>query len=223
MRNYNYNWGVLLGFRWFIASWLLHGVHVFDKTERLYYILCEILLQFVSAIILFFLNFQEWWIYIFSIIFIHTITWLCDSHWLVGYREVNKKFKSKGIEGVINYIDIVKKTLADNKDVSLIAIYGSLSRRKFHNRSDLDLRVVQEKKNILLFFKIQKLRFIGIWKYKIPLDLKLVDSEEYLKKEMREDEKAIVVYKKYNNIYNEGFNFSEIENNPDFFLKDKQK
>lgn len=219
MRNYSYNWGKLLIFRWFIASWLLHGVHVFDKTEKFYYIICELVIQIIPLFILFLLNVQDWWIYLLSILIIHTITWLCDSHWLVGYREVNKKFKSKGIQGVINYINVVEKELKTNKNVSLIAIYGSLSRRKFHDRSDLDLRILQEHKDFYLFLKIQKLRFIGIWKYKIPLDLKLVDSEDYLKHEMREDEKAIVVYKKYEKVYNEGLNFKEIENNPQLFLK----
>lgn len=221
MRNYKYNWGNYLIIRWFIASWLLHGVHVLDKTEKLYYIISEIIIQFIPLIILYICNVKQWWIYLISIFIIHTITWLCDSHWLVGYREVNKRFQSNGIQGVINYIHTVKKELAHNKNIALIALYGSLSRKMFHNRSDLDLRIVQEGRSFLLFLKIQKLRFIGIWKYKIPLDLKLVDSENYLKKEMRKDEKAVIVYKKYDRVYNEGVNFEEIERNPMLFLKKK--
>lgn len=219
MRNYTYNWGALLGLRWFVASWLLHGVHVFDNTEKIYYIICELMLQLLPITILYFCGITDWWMYLLSLIFVHSLTWLCDSHWLVGYREVDKTFRSKGIKGVIDYIDIVRKELYENNNVSLIAVYGSLSRRKFHDRSDLDLRIVQEKRSFLLFLKVQKLRFIGIWKYRIPLDLKLVDSEDYLKKEMREDEKAIVVYKKYDKVYNEGVSFEDVINNPESFLK----
>lgn len=223
MRNYSFKWGYLLGIRWFIASWLLHGVHVFDKTEKAYYILCETILQFIPICILYICNVNSWKIYALSITIVHTITWLVDSHWLVGYREVDKSFRSKGINGVIKYINVVKQKLANNNDVTVIAIYGSLSRKKFHDRSDLDLRIVQEKRNFALFLTVQKLRFIGIWQYKIPLDLKLVDSEDYLKKEMREDEKAIIVYKKYSKVYNEGLEFKEIEDNPESFLKENNK
>ena len=219
MRNYTYNWGSLLGLRWFVASWLLHGVHVFDKTEKLYYIICELVLQLMPITILYFCGVADWWLYLISLILVHSLTWLCDSHWLVGYREVDKTFRSKGIKGVIDYIDIVRKELYGNSNVSLIAVYGSLSRRKFHDRSDLDLRIVQENRSFFLFLKVQKLRFIGIWKYRIPLDLKLVDSEDYLKKEMREDEKAIVVYKKHDKVYNEGVSFNEVVENPLSFLK----
>ena len=219
MRNYTFNWGKLLGLRWFVASWLLHGVHVLDKTERNYYILCELILQLMPLCALYLFEVDKIWTYILSIITVHTITWLCDSHWLVGYREVDKSFKSKGINAVIEYINYTKEELKSFKNVSVIALYGSMSRRMFHDRSDLDLRIVQEGKSFLLFLTIQKLRFIGIWKYKIPLDLKLVDSEEYLKEEMREDEKAIVAYKKKDFVYNEGLDFSEIEKNPSAFLK----
>ena len=89
----------------------------------------------------------------------------------------------------------------------------------YHDRSDLDLRVLQEGISLKVFWQIQKLRFIGIWRYKIPLDLKLVDSIEYLIDEMREDEKPIVIYKAEQYIYNEGASFSSLKDNPKDFLK----
>lgn len=219
MRNYTYKWGRFLVVRWFVASWLLHGVHVLDKTERTYYIISELVLQLIPIAILYACGVKVWWLYVLSIVIIHSITWLVDSHWLVGYREVDKHFQSKGIYAVIEYVDYVKKELEIFPTVKVIALYGSMSRRMFHNRSDLDLRVLQIGKSFILFLTIQKLRFVGIWRYKIPLDLKLVDSIEYLKEEMREDEKAVVVYKTLTTFYNEGGSFAELKNNPSRFLK----
>lgn len=220
MRKYTYNWGKLLFFRWIVASWLLHGVHVFDKTEKYYYILCEMCSQIFALGTLFAIGCHNILFYILSIIVIHTITWLLDSHWLVGYREVDTSFHSRGISSVIEYSNYVKKEIVSFPSVKMIGLYGSMSRRMFHDRSDLDLRIVQDSKDFLLFLKIQKLRFIGIWKYKIPLDLKLVDSFEFLRKEMRVDEKAIVIYKSVPTFYNEGVPFAELESNPSSFLRE---
>lgn len=66
-----------------------------------------------------------------------------------------------------------------------------------------------------------KLRTVGIWKYKIPMDLKLVDSVEFLKKEMREDEHPIVPYNKYESFYNEGDSYEMLKRNPENYLRDK--
>ncbi len=219
MRNYSYNWGKLLFIRWFIASWLLHGVHVFDKTEKLLYILFEVTILLLLWSVIFVLGYHQWWIYALFFVILHTITWLADSHWLVGYREVNKNFKGKGIESVITFSELVLKTLSKYPSIKFIGLYGSMCRHMYHDRSDLDLRVLQEGISLKVFWQIQKLRFIGIWRYKIPLDLKLVDSIEYLIDEMREDEKPIVIYKAEQYIYNEGASFSCLKDNPKDFLK----
>lgn len=221
MRNYKYNWGNFLFFRWFIASWLLHGVHVLDKTEKYLYVTCEILLIATIFLVIYILDCKLWWIYLIAFIIIHTITWLTDSHWLVGFREVNKNFQSKGIISTLEYIEIVSKIFAEYSNVEAVLVYGSLSRKMFHNRSDLDIRILQNNFSFKTFLLVQKYRFIGIWKYKIPLDLKLVDSMTYLKKEMRPDEKAIIGYSKGNKpIYNSGVLLSEIQDHPTDFLRE---
>ena len=221
MRNYTYNWGSLLFFRWFIASWLLHGVHVLDKTEKTLYVLFETLLLVIVGAGLYILDCKQWWCYLIAFVIIHTFTWLTDSHWLVGFREVDKNFKSKGIIATLEYIELVSKVFSKQPNVEAVLVYGSMSRRMFHNRSDLDIRIWQNRFSLKTFFLVQKYRFIGIWKYRIPLDLKLVDSMEYLKKEMRSDEKAIVGYSKDNKpIYNSCFELSDIKAKPSEFLRE---
>lgn len=220
MRNYTYVWGNLLFFRWFAASWLLHGVHVLDKTEKFLYVFFETLLIAVVFGIMYAVG-CPWWAYGVAFIVIHTLTWLMDSHWLVGFREVDKKFCSKGIAATLEYIEIVSNVFSGLPDVEAVLVYGSMSRRMFHNRSDLDIRIWQSGFSLKAFFMVQKYRFIGIWKYRIPLDLKLVDSMEYLKKEMRSDEKAIVGYSKGGKpVYNSGFTLSDIKADPSEFLRE---
>lgn len=221
MRNYTYSWGYFLFFRWFAASWLLHGVHVLDKTEKYLYVFFEVLLIVVVFGIMYALGCQTWWAYLIALIMVHTITWLTDSHWLVGFREVDKKFSSKGIILTLEYIEMVSHVFSKLSNIEAVLVYGSMSRRMFHNRSDLDIRIWQDGFSLKTFFMVQKYRFIGIWKYRIPLDLKLVDSMEYLKREMRSDEKAIVGYSKDGKpVYNSGFTLSDIKANPSEFLRE---
>lgn len=223
MRNYKINWGKYLFFRWFVASWLLHGVHVLDKTEKSLRIVFELIFIFIPSIVLLLNGVDSIWSYLLLFGLVHTVFWLFASHWLVGYREVDKGFKGKGIQSIIDYLEYVKLQLMSQKTVVAIAVYGSLSRNKYHDRSDLDLRVLQEKPiSLKLFFIITKLRFIGIWKYKIPLDLKLVDSIEYLKNEMRIDEKPIMIFKKYASFFNEGDDFTSLQAKPNLYLKNKE-
>ena len=221
MRNYTYNWGNLLFFRWFVASWLLHGIHVLDRTEKWLYVLCESLLLLVVFCAMFALGCHQWWAYLLAFVVLHTITWLTDSHWLVGFREVDKTFSSKGIVATLEYIERVSDVFAKCDNIEAVLVYGSMSRRMFHNRSDLDIRIWQSHFSLKAFVLVQKYRFIGIWKYRIPLDLKLVDSMENLKQEMRPDEKAIVGYSKGGkSVYNAGYCLSEIKAKPSDFLRE---
>lgn len=221
MRSYSYNWGHLLFLRWFMASWLLHGVHVFDKTEKYLYVLCEAVFISIVFGIMSIVGCGSLRAFLITFIIIHTITWLVDSHWLVGYREVNKSFRSKGLIVTLKYIERISEAFSKQSNVEAVLVYGSMSRKMFHNRSDLDIRILQKGFSLKTFFTVQVYRFIGIWKYRIPLDLKLVDSVDYLKNEMRPDERAIVGYSKGNKpVYNAGYTLSEVMMNPSNFLRE---
>lgn len=65
------------------------------------------------------------------------------------------------------------------------------------------------------------MRAVGIWKYKIPMDLKIVDSQDYLRKEMREDEHPIIAYNKYDSFYDmKGDSYEALKANPLTYRKD---
>ncbi len=220
MRNYTYNWGRLLFFRWLIVSWTLQAVHVLDKREQIFRILIELIpLLFIG--IFAWLGCYPWWVFGCCFLVIHTLFWLLDSTWLVGFREVCPKFKGKGLQSVIDYVDWCIKELKDCDNITAITIYGSICRHKYHDRSDFDLRIVQERSSLKAFLKMVKLRIVAIYKYRIPIDLKLVDSVEFLKKEMRDDEHPIVPFNKYDTFYNEGDKYETLKANPTDYLRDK--
>lgn len=220
MRNYSYNWGNYLFIRWFVVSWILQAIHVLDKSEKLFRIVLEAIPLFLLVILFIIFSFP-FWVAVVLFLIIHTLFWLFDSTWLVGYREVNKHFKGKGIESIIEFVDWSIEELKSCDNITAIAIYGSICRHKYHDRSDFDFRIVQNKGSLKTYFKMIKLRRVAIWKFKIPIDLKLVDSVDFLKEEMREDEHPIVPYNKFTFFYNEGDSYEYFKNNPHEYLKDK--
>jgi hypothetical protein len=220
MRNYKIKWGKLLFIRWIVVSWILQAVHVLDKRERIFRIFLELLFLLPVIVIYDASNANSRFYSIAYIISIHSLFYLFNSTWLVGYREVNKKFKGKGIQSIVDFSNYVKEDIK-NCDNNAVLLYGSLPRKKYHNRSDLDIRIIRSSNdNVKLFFKAIKYRAVGIWKYKIPVDLKVVDSMDYLKKEMRDDEHPIIISKKENfEVYNEGVPFEFLEESPNEFVK----
>ena len=209
MRVYKIQWGKYLLFRWIAVSWILQAVHVLDRGERIFRILLELILL-LPAIVIYNSSLK---FYTFSyVIAIQSLFYFINSTWLVGYREVNKKFQGKGIESIIDFSKYVKKDLT-NCEFNAALIYGSLSRKKYHSRSDLDIRIVKSSAgNIKLYFKAIKYRALGTWKYKIPVDLKVVSGMDYLKSEMRNDERPIVICRKEGfSIFNEGVPFEVLE------------
>lgn len=220
MRNYSINWGRFLFFRWLPISWTLQAVHVLDTKERIFRIVLE-LIPIAVIVALAVAGIYSWWVALTLFVVIHTIFWLFDSTWLVGFREVYTGFKGKGIQSVIDFVDWSIEELKDCDNISAITIYGSICRHKYHDRSDFDLRIVQDRAMLKTYFKMIKLRAVGIWKYKIPMDLKIVDSQEYLRREMREDEHPIIAYNKYDTFYDmKGDKYIHLKQNPMLYLRD---
>lgn len=219
MRKYKIKWGKFLILRWILVSWILQAIHVLDKKEKLFRIVIEFIL-IIPAIFIFYFGIINLLTLSIYVVIVHMIFWLFNSTWLVGYREVNKNFKGKGIQSIIDFSKYIQTDIK-NCDYNAILLYGSLSRKKYHNRSDLDIRIIRSSEDsIKLFFKGIKYRAIGIWKYKIPIDLKIVDSMEYLKKEMRDDEQPIVISRKPSfTIYNKGDTFQSLIKFPNNYIK----
>lgn len=218
MRKYSVSWGKFLILRWLSVSWTLQGVHVLDMKEKIFRIVLEFI-PTVGIVTLSIMGFYPWWVTLCVFVALHTAFWLFDSTWLVGFREVYSGFKGKGIRSIINFVDWSIEELKDCDNITAITIYGSICRHKYHDRSDFDLRIVQERASLKCFFKMIKLRTVAIYKYRIPIDLKLVDSVDFLKKEMREDERPIVPYSKYDSFYNEGDSYEMLKADPDSYKR----
>ena len=199
MRTYSVNWGNLLFLRWLTVSWTLQAIHTLDKTEKAFRILLEVLLVvIIAASMTLLVRSRPIWEMAFAILLsLHTVMWFLNSTMLVGLRECFRFVKNPGIEGTVSFLKYVAKVASNRGAVECVLVYGSMARCKFHDRSDLDVRIIRCKSllpSLRLMMTAIFLRMVAILCYRIPLDLKVVDSLSFLEVEMRADERPIVVY-----------------------------
>jgi len=130
--------------------------------------------------------------------------------------------KNPGVEKAVNYVRVVRSVMLRANCCDAILIYGSMCRLQFHNKSDLDIRVVWRKDSLrallclpLAFYLRARSLFI-----RLPVDLQVVANAEVLRKQMRSDEVPIVVYSRYPISLAQGQkDFGEVERNPKLVLK----
>jgi predicted nucleotidyltransferase len=125
--------------------------------------------------------------------------------------------KNPGIERIIPYVKLSRKLFLLGDLCDSILIYGSMCRSQFHNRSDLDLRVLRRRDSWLGYLCLPIGLFLRVYSFFIilPVDLQVVASMEFLNRQMREDELPIVVYLRSGfELELSGRSFREVEKNP---------
>ncbi len=206
-------------------GWLTHSIHGRDKTEKIFHVINELIMIFIVLLLcsLFSQNSKELQHVIFIVIFCHTLMWIIDGNFHVYLLDSFQFVENAGINKVIDFVQWAGARFENSEAVSCVLVYGSFCRSMFHGRSDLDLRVVRKKTGfaatlLLLYLTVYvrvKSLFAGI-----PTDLQVVDSFEFLVRQMRDDEKPVVVYCVSGvKVENLGLSFDEIVRNPSIIMK----
>ena len=206
-------------------AWITHAIHSTDFSERLFRIIIEILL------ILLCFNFvitrgplkaDILGSLVLSIFASHTIMWLLDGNFWVYMLDSFNWVKNPGINRILSYVRMCRRIFQVADMCNAILIYGSMCRSEFHNRSDLDLRVIRRTDSWLGILCLPMGFFLRVLSFFImlPLDLQVADSMTFLRKQMRKDEFPIVVFLREGfKLQPSGKNFTEIEKNPSTVLK----
>lgn len=121
-----------------IRSWIFQGSLYMTFEEILFRYALEILL---TALLYFFLVnvFYTWLTLLFSVIMIHTLSWLFNGHfWALAISKKRRLTVNKP-EEIIAYIDNLYKRLAKTNSIKNCIVFGSLSRGEFTSNSDLDI------------------------------------------------------------------------------------
>lgn len=206
-----------------IVGWCLQAVHSTDNSERCFRILFEVIINLLCLLIFFFpkISFHD---VVFTFITTHTFFWFITGNFWVYMLDSFYFINNPGLSKILSFVELVNSLFLKADCCDAILIYGSMCRRQFHNRSDLDLRILRRTNSIkgLLALPIGLLlRFYSFFLI-LPVDLQVVDSMQFLDKQMRSDEKPIIVYahnKLINDIDQAGLNFNNVRSNPTVVMK----
>lgn len=173
-----------------IKQWIHQGFTYLDHTERFYRIIWELIPFSIAMTIL--LSMDKISItssIIISFIIAHTLNWVFNYNFWTCLDFTFPRILNPGNDQTIEYLKKMQIRLSKKKYITGCMIYGSVSRHVWHNKSDLDMRIMG-KKGVLNGFKIYWTVFIErliAVREKQPLDLYQADSIKFLNR-MREDE-----------------------------------
>lgn len=178
-----------------IKQWIHQGFTYLDHTERFYRVVWEL----VPAALFLWLfkdiaNMSWTWSVVLAFVISHTINWIFNYNFWTCIDFTFPSVKNPGNDATIQYLAEVQERMNKSDIVIGCLLYGSMSRHVWHDKSDLDMRIIG-KPGLLNGFKIYLLvcreRLIAV-KKKHPLDLYMADSVDFLNK-MRDDEFPIVL------------------------------
>jgi predicted nucleotidyltransferase len=209
-------------------GWLSHAIHSTDFSEKLFRIVIELLMMILCFNLVMSKGMFDSDILrsaVLTIIICHTIMWMLDGNFWVYMLDSFYWIKNPGINRIISYVRLCRRSFQVADLCNAILIYGSMCRGEFHERSDLDLRIIRRNDTWLGILCLPVALFLRIVSFFIilPVDLQVADSYKFIDHQMRKDEFPIVVYLR--NGYElkvAGKNFNEIEKNPaSVFMKEK--
>lgn len=200
-------------------NWAHQGFFYLDKTEMLYRFLWEVTPIFILSSLNYFHN-TFFYLTLVTII-VHTYNWIAnDNFWAVFIHSLPNQ-KNPGEQATIEYLNKMQKRLIDSNAISAVLIYGSVTRNKWHDRSDIDIRFFRQKgifNGLISYLILRRERLIALLN-KQPLDAYIADDIKFLKK-MRDDEIPIFlknsdlrITKEYNTDYTTDFSKVESINN----------
>ncbi len=217
--------GKFRAFRNMPIGWVLQALHSTDRSERLFRVCVEIIvwLSLYITVKYYAPDIGAGLAVLVAFIISHTIMWLLTGNFWVYMLDSFLWVRNPGIEGVVRFTQFTRSMFTTVDCVDAILIYGSMCRRQLHGRSDLDLRVVRRTdswKGLLALPLGFLVRAYSFFVY-MPVDLEVVDSMAFVRKQMRADELPIGVFVRPGVCIDEiGMDFSEVEKEPSIVLKD---
>jgi thymidylate kinase/predicted nucleotidyltransferase len=181
-----------------VSNWTFRGVLIRTWSERLFFLVVDLIFAFPIFILL---SFQLGQVTsaMLSLAIAHTFNWAFNGNlWAFLTQSFLKRTgRTYYIARNIEYLEKLEKKVMDAfGSIETVAVFGSLSRDEFSETSDIDIKIIRKpgmlncvKANIFALY-LRSTAFVK----KIPLDLFVLDDINQLKKHVRPDEPPIVIY-----------------------------
>lgn len=136
------------------------------------------------------------WLWFGAVLVTHTINWVLNGNWWAGMLFTFPSLRNPGERATCDYLNSMARRLTNCRAVSGVMIFGSVSRGQWHDRSDLDMRLLRREGllngliGIAALFREKLIALLA----RQPLDMYLADDASFLMK-MRRDEPPVFLKK----------------------------
>jgi predicted nucleotidyltransferase len=203
------------------TGWLLQAIHSTGRSEMLFRLSVEavLLVGLLGIVSTLFGNISSLEILLCFVI-VHTLMWFLTGNFWVYVLDSFDCMVNPGLKRILWFVHLSDRMFQRFNCVQAILIYGSMCRSQFHRRSDLDLRIIRATGfrgiiALVLGFMLRAYSFFFL----LPVDLQVVDSISFLRRQMRADEKPIRVFLRSGLEMETGLTFDEICQTPEIVLR----
>jgi predicted nucleotidyltransferase len=183
---------------WNLArNWLHQAMTYMDTGERSFRVAIELLEISVLAFVFLSVGVGHLTSILGACVLVHTFNWITNGlFWSVMLFSF-PNMRNAGEYRTCEYLNKMTERLKGIESISGLALYGSVSRGQWHERSDIDMRILRKPgfgNLISAAACMMRERFIALL-HKQPMDMYLADGTDYLLK-MRADENPIFLIKR---------------------------
>ncbi len=180
-------------------GWAHQGFFYLDRTQRLGRVVFEIVPTVIIAGLVSMAGkvpLSSVGLWIASLMVAHTLNWVFNGNWWAGMLFTFPGLRNPGERATCDYLERMADRLANDRAISGVMIFGSVCRGQWHDRSDLDMRLLRRpgwRHGMAGVLVLSRERLLALFARQ-PLDIYLADDIPFLRK-MRRDEQPIFLKK----------------------------
>ncbi len=180
-------------------GWAHQGFFYLDRTQRIGRVVFEIVPTVILAGLIGRIGgipLSHVWLWCASLFLAHTLNWVLNGNWWAGMLFAFPSLRNRGDRATCAYLNRMAHRLRRDRSIAGAMIFGSIARGQWHERSDLDVRLLRRPgvgNGVTGVLILLRERWIALWSRQ-PLDIYLADGIPFLKK-MRADERPVFLKK----------------------------
>ena len=183
-----------------LKNWIHQGFFYMDRGEQFFKLFIEAS-EFLAVFLLLYFQGRHLMgvlgITLSSFIIVHTFNWITNNLFWSIVMFAFPNLKNRGVENTVTYLKNMADRLQRDKSITGMILFGSISRRRWHERSDLDIRLLRSpglSNMVRANLVMMRERFIAFL-LRQPADMFLADDVAFLAK-MRVDEEPVFLIKR---------------------------
>ena len=180
-------------------GWAHQGFFYLDRTQRIGRVVFEIVPTAVLAWLIGQVGgipLSSIGLWCGSLFVVHTLNWVLNGNWWAGLLFTFPHLRNRGDRATCDYLNRMAGRLQRTRSISGVMVFGNVSRGQWHERSDLDVRLLRRQgvwNAMAGVLALTQERWIALWARQ-PLDIYLADDIAFLRK-MRDDETPVFLKK----------------------------